>query len=160
MNMSVASDYYTLKWLHMSGTAVQIIGNLTVYRPTGSSGWHQRQHQSSVLLTFLMGNPPFTDGFHSQTASNVESVSMSWRHHVGIATSKLQSIPVMDKCKYSSGLPWDIIALSWRQIGLDLVPRIYEIGEWMQAEWKVTKRDITSDIKVISISYFPLSMSR
>ena len=27
-------------------------------------------------------NPPLTDGFPSQRASNAESVSMSWRHHV------------------------------------------------------------------------------
>ena len=30
----------------------------------------------------LWGNPPTTGGFPSQRATNVENVSMSWRHHV------------------------------------------------------------------------------
>ena len=45
------------------------------------SGWHQRKHQNSMLLAHCEGNPLMTGGFPSQRASNMESVSMAWRHH-------------------------------------------------------------------------------
>ena len=35
----------------------------------------------SVLLAFLCGEPPVTDGFPSQRASNTENISIWWRHH-------------------------------------------------------------------------------
>ena len=43
---------------------------------------HQRKHQSFVLLVLCEGNPPVTGGFPSQKASNAESISMRWCHHV------------------------------------------------------------------------------
>ena len=44
---------------------------------TACSRW---QHQSPTLLTLCDGNPSVTGGFPSQRNSNVESISMSWRH--------------------------------------------------------------------------------
>ena len=46
------------------------------------AGWDRRKHQSSISLALCGGNPPMTGGFLSQRASNVESVSISWCHHV------------------------------------------------------------------------------
>ena len=40
------------------------------------------EHQSFTSLALCEGNPPVTGGFPSQRASNVERISMSWRHHV------------------------------------------------------------------------------
>ena len=47
-----------------------------------SSSKHRRKHRSSTLPTHLEGNPPLTGEFLSQTASNVETVSMPLRHHI------------------------------------------------------------------------------
>ena len=44
------------------------------------SSQHQRKHQSSASLAFCERNPPVTDGFPSQRASNSTSMFMSWRH--------------------------------------------------------------------------------
>ena len=41
-----------------------------------------RRHQKFVLLALWEMNPPLTSGFRSQSASNVQSVSMSWRHAI------------------------------------------------------------------------------
>ena len=41
-----------------------------------------KKNQSSALLTVCEGNPLVTCGFPSQRASNMENVSMPWRHHV------------------------------------------------------------------------------
>ena len=49
---------------------------------TVCSGYHKRKHQSSALPWLCDGNPPVTDEFLSKLTSNVESISMSWRHHV------------------------------------------------------------------------------
>ena len=45
----------------------------------------QRKHQSSALLACVR-NPPVTGGFPSQRASNVENVSIWWRHYEARAT--------------------------------------------------------------------------
>ena len=42
----------------------------------------KRKHQSSMPLALCEGNPPVTDGFPSQRASNWEIISISWWHHV------------------------------------------------------------------------------
>ena len=43
---------------------------------------HQRKYQSCTLLTPYRGKPPVSGGFPSQRASDAESVSRSWRHHI------------------------------------------------------------------------------
>ena len=43
------------------------------------SGADQRKHQSSALLAIV--NSPVTSEFPVQMASNVENVSIWWRHH-------------------------------------------------------------------------------
>ena len=43
------------------------------------SGTDQRKHQSSAPLAFV-GNSPVTGEFPAQMASNVENVSIWWRH--------------------------------------------------------------------------------
>ena len=48
---------------------------------TACSGWQQKKHQNSPLLACGKGNPPLADGFPSQMASNMENVSIWWRHH-------------------------------------------------------------------------------
>ena len=40
-----------------------------------------KKHQNSVLLALCQENPPLTDGFPSQRANYVESISMLWCHH-------------------------------------------------------------------------------
>ena len=55
-----------------------------------SSWWHHDMETHSALLALCEGNPPFTGGFPSQRASNVELsfcciqtvwAAWSWRHH-------------------------------------------------------------------------------
>ena len=43
------------------------------------SGWQQRKHRSSTLLTLWKGNPPVTGGSPSQSADNTEPW---WRHQM------------------------------------------------------------------------------
>ena len=64
----------------MRARASQIIVHWAAW-PTATSVSQQWKHQSFALLTLCEGNPPVTGGFPSQKASNVESVSMPWRHH-------------------------------------------------------------------------------
>ena len=59
---------------------VSLVTGVSIVYSTVCSGADQRKHQSSASLAFV-GNPPVTDGFTSQRASNVENVSISWRHH-------------------------------------------------------------------------------
>ena len=42
---------------------------------------------NAALLVLCEGNPLVTSGFPSQRASNAESVSMLWHHHVGVTVS-------------------------------------------------------------------------
>ena len=46
--------------------------------------FHQADNNENTLLTLCEGNPPVTGGFPSQMASDVDSVSMPWRHHVSL----------------------------------------------------------------------------
>ena len=62
-----------LFWLTKGAVVSLIIGNSTVYS-TDYSGYQQGKHQS---LTSLVRCEEFGD----RKTSNVESVSMSWRHH-------------------------------------------------------------------------------
>ena len=57
---------------------------MTSHERHGVSNYRQRsKHQSSTLLTLCKGNPPVNGTFSSKKrASNAESVSTSWCHHV------------------------------------------------------------------------------
>ena len=68
----------------MSVMTSQTTGNVTACS-TVCSVQHRRKHQSCALLA-LCGESPVTGGFPSQRASNADSASMSWRHHVHDAT--------------------------------------------------------------------------
>ena len=46
-----------------------------------SFGRRLQQTWNSVSLVFVCGNPPATGGFSSKRASNVQDVSIWWRHH-------------------------------------------------------------------------------
>ena len=50
--------------------------------PSKSLFWLTWKNQSSALLTLCDGNSPLTGRFPSQTASNPESVSVSWRYYI------------------------------------------------------------------------------
>ena len=64
----------------MSAIASQITGVSSVCSAF-SSGTLKRK--SKLRVTGLCeGNPPFTGGFPSENASNVENASIWWRHHV------------------------------------------------------------------------------
>ena len=65
----------------ISAMASQITGVQIVWLIV-CSGADQRKHQSSAILGLCEGNPPVTDGFPSQRASNAENVSIWWPHHV------------------------------------------------------------------------------
>ena len=54
------------------------ITSLTIVYSTVYSGADQRKHQSFASLAFVSGE------FPAQMASNVENVSISWRHHVDL----------------------------------------------------------------------------
>ena len=56
------------------GTIVSQITSLTIVYSMVYSGADQRKHQSSALLAFVREFPP-------QMASNMENVSIWWRHH-------------------------------------------------------------------------------
>ena len=67
-----------------SGIAANTCSDITGNWSVDSSvclAWHQRKHQSSVLLALYERNAPATGGFPSQRTSHVESVSILWRHH-------------------------------------------------------------------------------
>ena len=55
-----------------------------------------KKNQSSALLPPLWDNPSVTGGFPWQWASNAESVSLSWHHHVlpCVCTTKLFHCPL------------------------------------------------------------------
>ena len=61
----------TLPRRHMTVITSQIIGYPIVYS-TVCSGVHQRKHQSSALHARFEWNPPVTDRFPSQRASNAK----------------------------------------------------------------------------------------
>ena len=63
------------------GEIASQITSLTIVYSTVCSGADQRKHQSSASLAFV-GNPPVTDEFPAQMASNAKNVSIWWRHHV------------------------------------------------------------------------------
>ena len=52
--------------------------SLTIVYSTVYSDADQRKHQSTASLAFVLG----TGEFPAQMASNVENVSIWWRHHV------------------------------------------------------------------------------
>ena len=61
----------------MSAMVSEITGLPIVYS-TACSGAYQRKHQSFASLAFVMGNPPVTGGFPSQSTNNAENVSIWW----------------------------------------------------------------------------------
>ena len=62
----------------MSVMASQITSLTIVYSTVCSD---QRKHQSSTLLAFCAGNSAVTGESPAQRASDVENVSIWWRHH-------------------------------------------------------------------------------
>ena len=69
------------------GTIASQITNLTIVYSTVYSDADQRKHQNSASLAFFEGNSPLTGEFFPQMASNVENVSIWWRHHDPPVTS-------------------------------------------------------------------------
>ena len=71
-------------WIHVLHLNNDILQRFHVMTSSCSESTHTGQqvnHQSNSLPVLCKGNPSVTDGFPSQRASNVGSVSMSWRHH-------------------------------------------------------------------------------
>ena len=66
---------------------LQITGNSNVCS-SACSGLHHMRQQSSTALALCQGHSPVTGGFTSQSASNEESVSMSWHLHENIHVSR------------------------------------------------------------------------
>ena len=67
------------------GVVTSPITSLTIVYSTVYSGADQRKHQSSASLAICAGNSPVTGEFPAQMTSNVENVSIWWRHHEIIA---------------------------------------------------------------------------
>ena len=64
------------------GATASLITSLTIVYSTVYSGADQRKHQSSASLDFVRGIHRGRAGeFPAQRASNVENVSIWWRHH-------------------------------------------------------------------------------
>ena len=82
VNISVQSSHsVSLQWHHMSIMAFQITGKVMFVQQLVHADI--QENTTSPLYSFVVRNPQVTsDGFPSQRASNVESISMSWHHHV------------------------------------------------------------------------------
>ena len=65
----------------MSAAASQITSIKIVYS-TVYSGSDERKYQSSASLTLCEGNSPETGEFPAQRVTDVENVSIWWRHYV------------------------------------------------------------------------------
>ena len=68
--------------LHLKSPAIALIVSQFVFAKK------HRKHQRSALIASCKGNPSVTNVFHSQRASNVETVTMSWRNHAYLPTDK------------------------------------------------------------------------
>ena len=79
-HLQVPSQWLILQWRHMSVVQSQITIHSSVFSRAYSGWWQQQKNQSTALLALCEGNPPVTDGFLSQRASNGESISVSWLH--------------------------------------------------------------------------------
>ena len=77
-----ANDIAQIRYIGviMGAMASQITSLTIVYSSVYSSA-DQRKHQSSASLDFCAGNSQVTGEFPTQMASNVENVSIWWRHH-------------------------------------------------------------------------------
>ena len=73
-------------WFHYNdvimGTMASQITSVAIVYSTVYSGADQRKHKSSASLAFCVGNSLGNGEFPAQMASNAESVSIWWRHHV------------------------------------------------------------------------------
>ena len=69
----------------MSPTAAQIT-SLTIVYSIVYSGKDQRKNQKLSVTGLCVGNSPETGDFPAQMASNVENVSIWWRHHLTTAS--------------------------------------------------------------------------
>ena len=65
------------------GAMTSQITSLTIVYSTVYSGAHQRKHQSSASVAFVIGELP------AQMAGNVENVSVWWRRHALQMTSTI-----------------------------------------------------------------------
>ena len=64
------------------GAMTSQITSLTIVYSTVYPGADKKNHQSSTSLAFVRaGNSPVTGEFPAQMASDVENVSIWWRHH-------------------------------------------------------------------------------
>ena len=64
------------------GTIASQVTSLTIVYSTIYSDADQRKYQSSASLAICAGNSPVHGEFPAQMASNMENVSIWWRHHV------------------------------------------------------------------------------
>ena len=71
---------HSLHWQHNGRDGVSIICS------TACSGADQRKHQSSASLAFVRGIHRWPVNPHHKKASDIENVSIWWRHHVGEIT--------------------------------------------------------------------------
>ena len=68
--------------LHLKSSAIALIVSQFVFAKK------HMKHQRSAFIASCKGNPPVTNVFHSQRASNVETVTMSCRYHAYLPTNK------------------------------------------------------------------------
>ena len=72
---------WTLQWCHNERHGVSNLRHLHCFSQQFVQV-HIKQNIKAPRITCLCeGNPPVTDGFPSQRASNAENVSIWWRHH-------------------------------------------------------------------------------
>ena len=69
----------SLQWCHMTLMAPKVTYSFPELQSVLAN---IKENQSSTLLALCERNPQVTGGFPSQRASDADSVSMSWPHHV------------------------------------------------------------------------------
>ena len=114
-----STDFTNILWDQFAVTwtaplVVKQLWGISVYKPCGISlltsqitnnsslcprtfsGWQQRTHQRSILLTLYEGNPSVIGVVPSKRVSNAENTSMSWRDHDPLRTG---TITITNKTK-------------------------------------------------------------
>ena len=124
----------------ISAMASQITSLTTVYS-TVYSGAYQRKHQSSTGL--CAGNSLWTGEFPAQMASNMENVSIWWRHHVFESSQNRHLMALLEKvanCHKNVMVKawWLTIIEIWRKLKLLILNYIISDYLWSYGDHSIS----------------------
>ena len=95
-------EILNLRGFHYSDVIMGVIAfqitSLTIFHSTVYSDADQRKHQSSASSLAFVENSPVTGEFPAQKASNVENVSIWWRHHINTRPHPSLGAPSIITC--------------------------------------------------------------